>query len=110
MVRPNILDNAGKYSKKGAKINIRIEQDDEYTSVSIEDNGVGIRKADIQRLFGKFERIENPLSASVKGTGLGLYWAKKILDLHGGTIEVTSKVNKGTTFTLRTPTEATAVA
>jgi len=110
MVIDNILDNAGKYSKDGSEINVSIEQSDTHTSVTIEDNGVGIRKADIRRLFGKFERIDNPLSASVKGTGLGLYWAKKILDLHGGSIEVVSKVNKGSTFTLKTPTQQDMVA
>lgn len=105
MVIENILDNAGKYSKDGTQVKIRIEQSTSYTAVSIEDRGVGIRKADIQKLFGKFGRVDNPLSASVKGTGLGLYWAKKILDLHDGTIEVTSKINRGSIFTIITPTK-----
>jgi signal transduction histidine kinase len=104
MVIENILDNAGKYSKEGSEITIDIEQADIYTSVSIKDSGVGIRKGDIKKLFEKFVRIDNSLSASVTGTGLGLYWAKKILDLHEGSIEVISKINKGSTFTLKTPT------
>jgi PAS domain S-box-containing protein len=108
MVIENILDNAGKYSNDGAKITIKIELSGIYTAVSIEDNGVGIRKADIHKLFGKFARIDNSLSASVKGTGLGLYWAKKILDLHEGKIEVTSRINKGSIFTIKTPTEENA--
>jgi two-component system CheB/CheR fusion protein len=103
MVIENILDNAGKYSADGKQVKINVEQDDEYTTVSIKDSGVGIRKADIHKLFGKFVRIDNELSASVKGTGLGLYWAKKILDLHDGTIEVISNVNHGSTFTMKTP-------
>lgn len=104
MVIENILDNAGKYSPDGKGVKISVEQGDTYTTISIQDHGVGMRKADIKKLFGKFVRIDNQLSASVRGTGLGLYWAKKILDLHDGTIEVTSKVNKGTTFTVKTPT------
>ncbi len=104
MVIENILDNASKYSPAGKHITIDIAQADTYTTVSIKDSGVGIRKTDIKKLFGKFVRIDNPLSASVKGTGLGLYWAKKILDLHDGSIEVTSKVNRGSTFTVKTPT------
>jgi two-component system CheB/CheR fusion protein len=104
MVIENILDNAGKYSQEGSQINIAIEQGEFYTKVSIQDTGVGIRKVDIKKLFEKFVRIDNSLSASVTGTGLGLYWAKKILDLHEGSIEVISKINKGSTFTLKTPT------
>jgi signal transduction histidine kinase len=105
MVIENILDNAGKYSQEGSQITIDIKQSDFYTNVSIKDSGVGIRKVDIKKLFEKFVRIDNSLSASVNGTGLGLYWAKKILDLHDGSIEVTSKINKGSTFTLKTPTQ-----
>lgn len=104
MVIENLLDNAGKYSKNGAQVEISIQQSSTYTAVSIADSGVGIRKGDMQKLFGKFVRIDNPLSASVKGTGLGLYWAKKVLDLHDGTIEATSRVNRGTTFTIKLPT------
>jgi len=104
MVIENILDNAGKYSEDGTKVVISVSQSGTNTIVSIKDNGVGINKADIQKLFGKFVRIDNPLSESVKGTGLGLYWAKKIVDLHNGMIEVASQVNKGSTFTIKTPT------
>ena len=106
MVLNNLLDNAGKYSQIGAQITITIEQDDNDTIISIKDNGVGIRKSDLEKLFKKFSRIDNPLSASVKGTGLGLYWAKKIVDLHKGSIEVTSKLNKGSTFIIKTPIDA----
>jgi PAS domain S-box-containing protein len=104
MVIENLLDNAGKYSPDGKQITVSIAQEAAYTVISIEDHGVGIRQADIKKLFGKFVRIDNQLSASVRGTGLGLYWAKKILDLHNGSIEVTSKVHKGSTFTVKTPT------
>jgi len=103
MVLENLLDNAGKYSDLGGKITIKVEQDDSYTTVSIKDTGVGIRKSDRQKLFKKFSRIDNPLSVSVGGTGLGLYWAKKILDLHGGSIEVVSTLHKGSTFIVKIP-------
>lgn len=103
MVLENILDNAGKYSPKGSQVTIEIKQTEKYTMILITDNGVGIRKADQQKLFKKFSRIDNPLSTSVKGTGLGLYWAKKVLDLHGGTIEVSSTLRKGSTFIIKTP-------
>lgn len=103
MVLENLLDNAGKYSQAGEQVTIGIEQNDSHTIVSIKDNGVGIRRSDRKKLFKKFSRIDNPLSASVKGTGLGLYWAKTILDLHEGSIEVTSKLNEGSTFIIKTP-------
>jgi signal transduction histidine kinase len=104
MVIENILDNAGKYSNVGGKIIVEVAQDNTYTTVAITDEGVGIRKQDLKKLFAKFVRINNPLSTSVTGTGLGLYWAMKILALHDGNIEVTSKVSKGSTFTIKTPT------
>ena len=105
MVLGNILDNAGKYSSQGGKVIIDIKQSDDHAVVSIKDNGVGISKDDRSKLFKKFSRIDNPLSASVKGTGLGLYWAKKILDLHEGSIDVTSRLNGGSTFIIKTPTD-----
>jgi two-component system CheB/CheR fusion protein len=103
MVLENILDNAGKYSKDGKPITITIHQNETHTIITIKDRGVGIRKSDQKKLFKKFSRIDNPLSVSIKGTGLGLYWAKKILDLHLGSIEVTSKLNEGSTFEISTP-------
>ncbi|HEY5442706.1 MAG TPA: HAMP domain-containing sensor histidine kinase [Candidatus Saccharimonadales bacterium] len=104
MVLENLLDNAGKYSPTGEQVTIDVEQTDSYTNVSIKDHGVGISEGDCQKLFKKFSRIDNPLSASVKGTGLGLYWVKKVLDLHEGIIEVTSKLNEGSTFKIKMPT------
>jgi signal transduction histidine kinase len=103
MVLDNLLDNAGKYSPQDGRVLITVEQDAKDTMISIKDNGVGIRKSDRQRLFKKFSRIDNSLTVSVAGTGLGLYWAKKILDLHEGSIEVASRLNWGSTFTVKMP-------
>lgn len=104
MVISNLLDNAGKYSRPGAKVTIEIGQNEGITTVAIKDRGVGINKSDQQKLFKKFSRIDNVYTDSVKGTGLGLYWAQKILGLHGGSIEVTSELEKGSTFTIKLPT------
>ena len=98
MVIENILDNAGKYSKDGKPITVMVDQNKTHTIITITDRGVGISKNDQKKLFKKFSRIDNPLSASVKGTGLGLYWAKKVLDLHQGRIVVESQLNVGSTF------------
>ncbi len=106
MVLENLLDNAGKYSKPGSEVTIDMSQNDEFTTIAVHDTGVGIRKVDRHRLFKKFSRIDNSLSVAVNGTGLGLYWAKKILDLHGGDIKVDSKLHKESTFTVRLPIAA----
>jgi signal transduction histidine kinase len=102
-VLETIIDNASKYSPAGKKIDIRIKRREHSLAVAVQDNGIGIVKKDIKKLYKKFSRIENPLSTSVNGTGLGLYWAKKVVDLHHGSIEVVSTPNKGSTFTLILP-------
>jgi two-component system CheB/CheR fusion protein len=106
MVLGNLLDNAGKYSQPGEQVTINIQQSHGFTIIAVKDNGVGIKKIDRQKLFKKFSRIDSNLSEPVKGTGLGLYWAQKILGLHGGSIEVSSVSNKGSTFTVKLPITA----
>ncbi len=72
--------------------------------ISIKDEGVGVCKKDLPRLFQKFSRIENDLSTTVGGTGLGLYWSQKIINLHNGRIEVMSRYKQGTEFVINIPT------
>jgi PAS domain S-box-containing protein len=102
MVIENIIDNASKYSPDGTTITINITQKT-FKEITIIDQGVGIAKKDQSALFGKFNRIHNAMSVSAAGTGLGLYWAKEIISLHGGTITVTSKLHHGSTFTIKLP-------
>jgi signal transduction histidine kinase len=103
MVLENILDNASKYSPPGKKLEVKLKKSKNNLAISVKDDGVGIVKRDRPKLFKKFSRIDNPLSVAVGGTGLGLYWAKKIIDLHKGSIIVTSKPNRGSTFTISLP-------
>jgi len=104
MVLDNIIDNASKYTTENNKICITLSQDNNQTIlIRIEDEGVGIPQADIEKIFDKFVRIDNPLSTAVGGSGLGLYLAKKIMDLHGGKITVNSSLHKGTSFSLSLP-------
>jgi two-component system sensor histidine kinase VicK len=99
MAIENILENASHYSQDGKKITVRIsKKGSDWAQISIKDRGVGISNKDIPKLFQKFSRINNSLSNTVNGTGLGLYFSKKIIELHGGKINAKSTVDKGTTF------------
>ncbi len=103
MVLENLIDNAGKYTPEAKKISIEATKDKEFVAISVIDEGVGIKPSDFNKLFQKFSRLENPLSISSGGTGLGLYLAKKIVELHGGFISVQSSPEKGSTFTVKLP-------
>lgn len=107
MAFENIIDNAHKFSLEGRKIDVRLSATAKTVTVRIKDQGVGIRKKDLPRLFRKFSRIDNPLSMSAGGTGLGLYWVKKIIELHGGTIAATSQYGKGSEFVITLPAGVT---
>ncbi len=100
MVVENLIDNASKYTVEGKSITVSIDSSDDgkAVTVKVKDEGVGIAVEDMNKLFQKFSRLDNPLSIQVGGTGIGLYWAKKIIDLHDGTIDLKSAVGKVTTF------------
>ena len=103
VVLDNLLDNASKYSPVGKMTTIGLTRDHEFFVIEVQDNGIGIRKQDQLRLFQKFSRIASPLSEAVTGTGLGLYWSQKIVELHGGSLEVESKIRHGSTFRVLLP-------
>lgn len=103
MVLENLLDNASKYTPEGKRITITCSLIGKAVSIKVKDEGVGIEPRYMKRLFQKFSRIDNPLSTQAGGTGLGLYWAKKIVELHGGTLSVRSTPGKGSTFTVTLP-------
>jgi PAS domain S-box-containing protein len=103
MVVENILDNASKYSPDGKDIEITLVKKTADAVLGVRDHGYGIPKVDQMKLFKKFSRIENPLTENIAGTGLGLYWAKKVVDLHDGDIKLKSSTKSGTTFTVTLP-------
>jgi signal transduction histidine kinase len=103
MVLENLIDNASKYSGEDKTVTVKLLEQAEEAQIAIIDNGVGIKPEDQGRLFEKFSRIENPLSTQVGGTGLGLYWAKKIIDLHQGRVTFESVIGEGTKFTIHLP-------
>lgn len=101
----NLISNAVKYSPKGGDITIEIIVDyhTNYINVAISDEGVGIPEELIPYIFEKFYRVENPLTATVQGTGLGLYIVKNLIELHQGKITVKSQKEHGTTFFVSLP-------
>lgn len=107
MVLENIIDNAGKYTPPHKTIEIQLSKNYGNLEIMVKDQGVGIAADDIDKIFLKFSRLPNSLSVKVGGSGLGLYWAKKIIDLHGGSITVNSAADKGTIFTVRLPLAVT---
>ncbi|MFL5728517.1 MAG: PAS domain-containing protein, partial [Cytophagaceae bacterium] len=93
----NILSNAIKYRAENRKLLISIKSEqsnDHYTLLSISDNGIGIRKKDLDKVFLPFKRI----NYDIEGTGIGMWIMKRIIENNGGKIEVESEVDKGTTF------------
>ena len=103
MAIENIVDNASKYTPEGGEIKISSRTVDGFACVEVEDTGVGIASENIPVLFEKFHRISNDLSHRVSGSGLGLYWVEKVIDLHQGKIEVDSLLGKGTAFRIFVP-------
>ena len=99
----NLLDNAIKYSDKKTKINLRSYKDNGNLVIEVEDEGYGIAKEHLPRLFERFYRIEKSRSRDEGGTGLGLAIVKHIVQVHGGAAEVSSKLNKGSIFTIKIP-------
>jgi PAS domain S-box-containing protein len=103
-VLENLLDNASKYSPEHTNITVNLRITKKYARITITDQGVGIDESDQSKLFQKFSRLDNPGMAATGGTGLGLYWSKQIITLHGGKIAVSSTPTKGSTFTITLPT------
>src|SRR5439155_11768525 len=101
----NLLHNAVKYTPpEGRRIRVRARRDGATrVAVEVEDNGPGIRPADRKRIFERFYRADDLLSRRTEGTGLGLAIAKKIVELHGGHIELDSRVGEGSTFRVVLP-------
>lgn len=99
----NLLENASNYTWNGKNIYVITRQLKDRARIAVKDEGVGIEHIDYPKLFQKFSRIPNPLSLEISGTGLGLYWAAKIVHLHGGYIHVASTPGKGSIFTINLP-------
>lgn len=99
----NLLDNAVKYSNENLKIKITTSNFNSHLRIKIEDNGIGMNKETLSRIFEKFYRAHTGNIHNVKGFGLGLSYVKSIIDAHYGKIKVESTLGKGSCFTLDFP-------
>ncbi len=102
----NLLSNALKFTPKGGRIEVgagRSNGDTPAVRVFVADTGVGIAPSDLARLFDKYEQARSRATRGEKGTGLGLYIARQLIEMHGGTIDVQSEVGQGSTFTFTLP-------
>jgi signal transduction histidine kinase len=99
----NLVSNAIKFSPAGGTVDVRVSSEGGLAVIEVRDEGIGIPLAEQQLLFGRFFRASTATSREIQGTGLGLSIVKKIVELHQGTIEVSSREGVGTTFMVNLP-------
>jgi two-component system phosphate regulon sensor histidine kinase PhoR len=101
----NLMDNAVKYRREDVELHLEVSTWNQGNSICIQisDNGIGIRREDLKRIFEKFYRVHTGNKHNVKGFGLGLAYVYKMVILHHGTIKATSELNKGTKFLITMP-------
>jgi signal transduction histidine kinase len=102
-VLTNLLSNAMKFTPEDGRITFRLGQEDGMVSIAVQDSGTGISQEDLGKLFQKFSQVGSHPSGQPRGTGLGLVVCKELIELHGGRIDVSSEIGRGTTFTIRLP-------
>ena len=102
-VLTNLVDNAIKYSPKGGRITVTGRADAGRVRVTVADEGIGIPRRELGRVFERFRRGENGQVQKVRGMGLGLYICRSRVEAHGGQIEVASEAGKGSQFTFTLP-------
>jgi PAS domain S-box-containing protein len=109
----NLISNAIKFTPRGGVVRLSAHTDGEYLVIEVADTGVGIARDDLPRLFREFEQLPQPGGVRPEGTGLGLALTKRLVELHGGKVQVQSELGKGSTFSvylrLRSPDESGAV-
>jgi signal transduction histidine kinase len=99
----NLLSNAVKYSKENSSVDIHAEIIANEAVIKIKDTGIGIEKEHLKNIFERFYRVDSSRSRMTGGSGIGLTITKAIVEAHGGTIEVQSRIEEGTEFTVRLP-------
>lgn len=105
----NLIHNSIKFTPEGGNIAVSLKVHDASAEVIIRDTGMGISEDDLPNIFERFYKADKSRNRSVKGNGLGLSIAKKIIDMHNGTVEVKSQLNEGTEFIITLPLEVKRV-
>jgi signal transduction histidine kinase len=105
-VLDNLIANAIKFTSSGGSVSVRLEAAGDRAVLTVEDTGLGISRADLERIFDRFFRSSRATANAIPGSGLGLPIAKAIVDRHGGRITITSEENRGTTVRLELPLAA----
>lgn len=101
----NLISNSIKYTPQNGQIDVSMSINNQIATIDIKDDGVGIPKNDLDRIFERFYRVDKARSRDMGGTGLGLSIAKNIIELYGGDIQVKSEVDKGSVFTVKLPVQ-----
>ena len=101
----NLISNSLKYTKIGGSITMNVRTSENKCIISIIDTGIGIEKVHQKKIFDRFYQIKNTNTAQIIGSGIGLSFTKKLIELHDGSIEVVSNLNEGTTFIIELPYE-----
>ncbi|MBN8705411.1 MAG: response regulator [Bacteroidetes bacterium] len=99
----NLIGNAIKYSEHGSEIIVSTEKSENSVLVKVTDHGPGLSEEDLKKIFGKFQRLTAKPTGGETSTGLGLSIVKQLVELHGGKVGVTSKLNEGSTFWIELP-------
>lgn len=99
----NLLSNAVKFTPEGGRIKVEVFDRGDQVEVSVSDNGPGIDKENLPKVFEKFQQFQRPVGAGAKGTGLGLAICKELINLHEGLIRVESEAGKGAKFSFTLP-------
>ncbi len=101
----NLLSNALKFTEAGGQVNLRVRREQQGVVFQVEDTGIGISETQQSRLFETFQQLEAGPQRQYQGTGLGLALTKQLVELHGGSITVTSRPGVGSVFTVRLPNQ-----
>ncbi len=99
----NIVENAVKYSNDGGSVQVRTRVGERWIEVMVADQGVGIPRRDLDRVFERFYRVDKARARQTGGTGLGLAIVRHVMTNHGGDVSVSSEEGEGSTFVLRFP-------
>jgi signal transduction histidine kinase len=102
-VLTNLLSNASKYSPPGSDVTLTMRAQGSHVRLVVRDRGIGISKQDQEKLFTPFFRVDNVHTRAVSGTGLGLVIARRLVEMHGGALTVSSEVAHGSEFAVTLP-------